>query len=57
MDDKLTPKQETAAAQNVLYEQIAGLIRQSREYVRTAVNTAMVYTYYGIGQHIVENEQ
>lgn len=57
MNDKLTPKQETVAAQNVLYEQIAELIRQSREYVRTAVNTAMVYTYYGIGQHIIENEQ
>ena len=57
MNDKLTPKQETAAAQNVLYEQIAELIRQSREYVRTAVNTAMVYTYYGVGRHIIENEQ
>ena len=57
MDDELTLKQEAATAQNVLYEQVAELIRKSRDYVRTAVNTAMVYTYYGIGQHIVENEQ
>ncbi len=57
MNDELTLKQEAATAQNALYEQVAELIRKSRDYVRTAVNTAMVYTYYGIGQHIVENEQ
>ena len=57
MNDELTLKQEAATAQNALYEQVAEFIRKSRDYVRTAVNTAMVYTYYGIGQHIVENEQ
>ena len=57
MNDELTLKQEAATAQNALYEQVAELIWKSRDYVRTAVNTAMVYTYYGIGQHIVENEQ
>ncbi len=48
---------DTASAQHVLYEQVAELVRKSRDYVRTAVNTAMVYTYYGIGQYIVEDEQ
>ena len=57
MNDELTLNREAATAQNTLYEQVAELIRKSRDYVRTAVNTAMVYTYYGIGQHIVENEQ
>lgn len=57
MNDELTNKQDTATLQNALYEQVAELIRQSRDYVRTAVNTAMVYTYYGVGQYIVENEQ
>ena len=57
MNDELTNKQDTATLQNALYEQVAELIRQSRDYVRTAVNTAMVYTYYGVGQYIIENEQ
>lgn len=57
MNDEMTLNKGAITAQNALYEQIAELIRKSRDYVRTAVNTAMVYTYYGIGQHIVENEQ
>ena len=57
MNNELTHTQEIASAQHVLYEQVAELVRKSRDYVRTAVNTAMVYTYYGIGQYIVEDEQ
>ncbi len=40
-----------------LYEKIATLIEQSRHGIKTAVNTAMVYTYYSMGQYIVEEEQ
>lgn len=40
-----------------LFNHVSELIEQSRVYVKTAVNTAMVYTYYGIGHYIVESEQ
>ncbi len=40
-----------------LFERIAGIIEASRQRVKTAINTAMVYSYYAIGQHIVEAEQ
>mgnify|MGYP004444943799 CR=1 FL=1 len=40
-----------------LYENIASLIEKAQTRVRTAVNMAMVYTYYGIGYYIVEYEQ
>ena len=39
--------------QTELFDNIAHLIEQARQRVRTAVNTAMVYTYYEIGRHIV----
>lgn len=48
-------KQEIIA--NDLYSKIATLIEQSRQRVATAINTAMVYTYYEIGRYIVEDEQ
>ena len=40
-----------------LFERVSTLIEQSRQSVRTAVNTAMVYTYYNVGRYIVEEEQ
>lgn len=40
-----------------LYEHISSLIEESRRHIAKAVNTAMVYTYYGVGQYIVEFEQ
>lgn len=40
-----------------LFEHIFSLIEESRRHVAKAVNTAMVYTYYGVGQYIVEFEQ
>ena len=43
--------------ENALFCQIAELINQSRKQVAKAVNTAMVYTYYGVGKYIVEYEQ
>ncbi len=42
---------------DALYQRISALIEESRQRVKTAVNTAMVYTYYHVGQYIVENEQ
>ncbi|MGN1157057.1 MAG: YhcG family protein [Agathobacter sp.] len=40
-----------------LFDAISRLIDESRKQVAKAVNTAMVYTYYGVGQYIVEFEQ
>lgn len=43
--------------QTKLFDNIALIIEQARQRVRTAVNTAMVYAYFEIGRHIVEHEQ
>ena len=40
-----------------LFAQVAALIDDSRKQVAKSVNTAMVYTYYGVGQYIQEFEQ
>jgi len=40
-----------------LYSSIASLIEQGKSSVRTAVNSAMVLTYWNIGKLIVEDEQ
>ena len=48
--------QETARI-DALFERISGLIDQARNRVKTAIDTTMVYTYYGIGHYIVEDEQ
>lgn len=40
-----------------LFEHISSLIEESRRHIAKAVNTAMAYTYYGVGQYIVEFEQ
>lgn len=45
------------ASEDELFEHVSTLIEESRRHVAKAVNTAMVYTYYGIGQYIVEFEQ
>jgi predicted nuclease of restriction endonuclease-like (RecB) superfamily len=42
---------------NNLYSKIAGIIDLSRQKAATAVNLTMVYSYYEIGRHIVEDEQ
>lgn len=44
-------------SENALFDSIVNLIEYSRSYVAKAVNSSMVYTYYGIGQHIVDYEQ
>lgn len=48
---------EIIQTEDALFENIAKLIENSRKQVAKAVNTAMVYTYYGVGQYIVEYEQ
>ncbi len=40
-----------------LFGQVSFLIEQARSYVKTAANTAEVYTKYFIGKYIVEYEQ
>ncbi len=45
------------SAQTELFNNVAHIIEQARQRVRTAVNTAMVYAYFEIGRHIVEHEQ
>ncbi len=49
--------EEIIKQEDALFEQVSKLIDEARKQVRTAVNTAMVYTYYGVGRYIVENEQ
>lgn len=39
------------------YQDISQLLDNARKQAKTAVNTAMVYTYYEIGRRIVEEEQ
>lgn len=43
--------------EDALFKQVSTLIEESRKHVAKAVNTAMVYTYYGVGQYIVDYEQ
>ena len=39
------------------YQDISQLLDSARRQAKSAVNTAMVYTYYEIGKRIVEEEQ
>lgn len=35
--------------EDALFEHISKLIDEAHKHVKTTVNTAMVYTYYGVG--------
>ena len=50
---------DSVAAKNEdeLFSQVSDLIENARSHVKTVVNTAMVYTYYGVGKYIVDFEQ
>lgn len=48
---------EIEKREDALFLHVASLIEQSRQHVKKAIDTAMVYTYYGIGKYIVEDEQ
>lgn len=52
MDNELSIHSE-----DKLFEVVSQLIDKSHNQIAKAVNSAMVYTYYGIGQYIVEYEQ
>lgn len=39
------------------YQDVSNLLENARRQTKTAVNTAMVYTYFEIGRRIVEEEQ
>ncbi len=47
----------SSLGENDLFAKVAELIESSHQQVAKAVNTAMVYTYYGVGRYIVEFEQ
>ena len=49
MDKKLVP--------NAFFEEIASILEEARNNAKTAVNLFMVYSYYEVGKHIVEEEQ
>ena len=42
---------------DALFERISAIIEQGRRHVVTAANIAEVYTKYGVGRYIVEDEQ
>ncbi|MDD7724207.1 MAG: PDDEXK nuclease domain-containing protein [Bacteroidales bacterium] len=50
-------KDITIHTEENLFDAVSSLIDDSRKQVAKAINTAMVYTYYGVGQYIVEYEQ
>jgi len=52
MANELVNNKETS-----LYSRIAEILEQSRNFVASTVNTAMVKTYFEIGRIIVEDEQ
>ena len=52
MSNELVNNKETS-----LYSRIAEILEQSRNFVASTVNTAMVKTYFEIGRIIVEDEQ
>lgn len=43
--------------EDALFERISSLIDLAHKRVKTAIDTTMVYTYYGVGHYIVEDEQ
>ena len=48
---------EIQEREDALFEHISKLIDDARKQVRTTIDTTMVYTYYGVGCYIVEDEQ
>ena len=48
---------ELQIREDALFERISALIDIAHKRVKTAVDTTMVYTYYGVGHYIVEDEQ
>lgn len=57
MEPKIRFKDETVTTEDNLFDVVSQLIDESRKHIVKAVNTAMVYTYYSVGQYIVKYEQ
>jgi len=57
LTDQANIKAHTADDASLLFQDIADVIKQARQQVRQAVNTAMVQSYWQIGHLIVEHEQ
>lgn len=55
-NDSMTTE-STQISDNSLYNKISSILEESRKFVATTVNTAMVQTYFEIGRLIVEEEQ
>ena len=55
-NDSMTTE-STKISDSSLYYKIASILEESRKFVATTVNTAMVQTYFEIGRLIVEEEQ
>ena len=48
---------EITKREDALFENISKLIDEARKHVKTTVNAAMAYTYFGVGKYIIEDEQ
>ena len=48
---------EIQIREDALYERVSQLIEIARKRVKTTIDITMVYTYYGIGKYIVDDEQ
>lgn len=53
----VTTPQQVMKREEQLFETVSALVEKSRQHIAKAVNTTMVYTYFGIGKYIVEYEQ
>lgn len=49
--------EEIVKREDALFEHVSRLIEEARKQIKSTVNTVMVYTYYGVGRYIVEDEQ
>ena len=56
-DQKTMADEPSSNKKTSLYNKIASILEESRKYVATTVNTAMVQTYFEIGRLIIEKEQ
>jgi len=57
LTDQANIKAQTENNANLLFQDVANVIRQAHQQVWQAVNTAMVQSYWQIGHLIVEHEQ
>lgn len=56
-EQKIMANEPSLNKKTSLYNKIASILEESRKFVATTVNSAMVQTYFEIGRLIVEEEQ